>query len=214
MKRFAPATLLALAIISAALFSGCAPEASENGNVAARGPSGSKEKASENQTDPKPSPADTPNSLSSADDRKAGEQTATENQAAGKNGDTPAQPAESVIVNDPAFHDSLTAAADDYLGFVMVNATALTAPTDCRAVVDDAQPLMSHSDDEATHGEKMYFLFAKEITHYLSQDGNPAPEGHVIDVGIYHAMLALSEGLLSPLAHSYLVAALASSDGA
>jgi hypothetical protein len=46
--------------------------------------------------------------------------------------------------------------------------------------VDNTQPLMSQSDDDGTHGEKMYFLFAKEIAHYLNQDEEPAPVGQVL----------------------------------
>ncbi len=42
------------------------------------------------------------------------------------------------------------------------------------------QPTMSTSDHESTHGKKLYFLFAKEIAHYLDQDGSDSPIGQTV----------------------------------
>ena len=62
----------------------------------------------------------------------------------------------------------------------MVNSIALVAPADCAPPSDDARPMMSKSDHESTHGQKLYYLFVKDITHYLSQDGTPSPEGQIL----------------------------------
>lgn len=84
-------------------------------------------------------------------------------------------------VNEPEFHDALLAATKDYLHFGMVNSIALPAPVDCGPDVAPApQPLMSESEHESSHGNKLYFLFAKEIGHYVNHEGKPAPVGQVI----------------------------------
>lgn len=83
-------------------------------------------------------------------------------------------------VNDPAFHAGLTEAIDSYLQFPMANSVALVAPADCAPPSDDPRPMMSNSDHESTHGQKLYYLFVKNITHYLSQDGSPSPEGQIL----------------------------------
>lgn len=84
-------------------------------------------------------------------------------------------------INEPEFHEALLAASEDYLRYGMVNSIALAAPEECRA--DDAtapKPLMSESDHESSHGKKLYFLFAKEIGHYVNPEGKPAPVGQVV----------------------------------
>ena len=89
-----------------------------------------------------------------------------------------------VVVNDPEFHEDLIAAADDYLGFGLVDTRIHVAPTDCAAPAmpgsDVPQPAMSSSDHDSTHGKKLYFLFAKEIAHYLNQDGSDSPVGQTV----------------------------------
>ena len=84
-------------------------------------------------------------------------------------------------INEPEFHDVLIAAAEDYLRFGMVNSIAKPAPADCMpAGPDSPQPFMSQSEHEASHGKKLYFLFAKEIGHYVNPEGDPAPVGQVV----------------------------------
>ena len=82
-------------------------------------------------------------------------------------------------VNEPEFHEALLAATNDYLHFGMVNSIALPAPKDC-APDGAPQPLMSESEHESSHGNKLYFLFAKEIGHYVNHEGKPAPVGQVV----------------------------------
>lgn len=84
------------------------------------------------------------------------------------------------VVNDPAFHPRLTEAVDSYLQYPMVNSVAMEAPAECAAPSDESRPIMSKSVHESTHGGKLYYLFAKDITDYLSQIGNPSPEGQVL----------------------------------
>ena len=84
-------------------------------------------------------------------------------------------------INEPEFHEALIAATEDYLRFGMVNSVALPAPVDCGPPDSDApKPLMSESEHEASHGQKLYFLFAKEIGHYVNPEGKPSPVGQVV----------------------------------
>jgi len=82
-------------------------------------------------------------------------------------------------INEPEFHKVLLAATNDYLQFGMVNSIALAAPQDCEPP-GAPQPLMSESEHESSHGNKLYFLFAKEIGHYVNPENKPAPLGQVI----------------------------------
>ena len=92
----------------------------------------------------------------------------------------PGPPAVQPVVNDPAFHEALLDAVDAYLQYSMVNSVAFQAPAECAAPLSDSPPKLSASVDDDSHGQKLYYLFAKDITHYLSQDGTPAPEGQVL----------------------------------
>ncbi len=84
-------------------------------------------------------------------------------------------------INEPEFHDLLIEATQDYLLYGMVNSIARQAPTDCRPDdADSPQPFMSESEHESSHGKKLYFLFAKEIGHYVNPEGSPAPVGQVV----------------------------------
>ncbi len=84
-------------------------------------------------------------------------------------------------INEPEFHDALSEAIDGYLLYGMVNSIVLPAPTDCRAPEsDEPKPMISESEHEASHGNKLYFLFAKKIGHYVSPGGQPAPVGQVV----------------------------------
>ena len=84
-------------------------------------------------------------------------------------------------INEPEFHELLIEASKDYLYFGMVNSVALPAPAAC-APADSGtpKPFMSESEHESSHGKKLYFLFAKEIGHYVTPKGTPAPVGQVV----------------------------------
>lgn len=90
-------------------------------------------------------------------------------------------------INDEAFHKDLVDAANDYLSYGMViDHDELTAPNigiaDCAPAIapSNPSPSVSQSDDESTHGQKLYFLFASDIAHYMNQDGTKTPVGQTI----------------------------------
>ncbi len=66
---------------------------------------------------------------------------------------------------EPAFHKELKQIAADYLPWGRVDDEMRWAPYLCRAP-RSAVALESASKDEATHGRKLYSLFAKELTDY------------------------------------------------
>ena len=85
------------------------------------------------------------------------------------------------VVNNKSFHEALVESVDAYIRYPMVNAVAEVAPADCKAPTEpEARPKMSQSDDDASHGQKLYYLFAKDITHYLAPDDKDAPVGQVL----------------------------------
>ncbi len=85
------------------------------------------------------------------------------------------------VVNNEAFHESLVESAKTYIRYPMVNSVAEVAPADCAAPTEpEARPKMSESEDDQSHGQKLYYLFAKDITHYLSPEGKDAPVGQVL----------------------------------
>lgn len=86
----------------------------------------------------------------------------------------------SVVINDPAFHEALLSAANDYIQYPMVNTAAMPAPEVGALAMEPPTPLMSDCEDESSHGQKLYYLFAKETAHYLDQDSAPTPVGQTI----------------------------------
>ena len=56
--------------------------------------------------------------------------------------------------------------AQQYTQYVQINSTARLAPTLCAPPMP--QPDMSRSTDAATHGQKLFFLFARDGAKYLS----------------------------------------------
>ena len=93
-------------------------------------------------------------------------------------------------VNDAQFHAAIEAAAKQYLNFTIVNTgsadavAAKLAPVACApaSIIEDPTPKMSQADSDSKtgHGQKLYFLFAKDIVHYLNPDGSDSPVGQVL----------------------------------
>jgi hypothetical protein len=78
------------------------------------------------------------------------------------------------------FHKELLQAAKDYKSWGRVDGSFLWAPVDCR-MPDPAQARFSASDDDNTHGQKLYSLFAKDPNAYLWFDGDkPVAVGQVV----------------------------------
>ncbi|MFK7769393.1 MAG: cytochrome P460 family protein [Mariniblastus sp.] len=84
------------------------------------------------------------------------------------------------MINNPDFHKALDKAVADYLTYGMVNSAPAVGPEECRAPADEPRPSFSQADDETAHGKKLYFLFAKDIGHYLTQDGTTHPVGQTL----------------------------------
>ena len=92
-------------------------------------------------------------------------------------------------VNDASFHPAIKAAAEEYLRFAMVNTTgfeatlAKLAPKDCAPEpppADILDPAAKMSQAESGHDQKLYFLFAKDIAHYVNPDGSESPVGQAL----------------------------------
>jgi cytochrome c553 len=91
-------------------------------------------------------------------------------------------------VNDARFHEAIKAAADEYLKFGLVNtrvnqvAAPRVASQLCKAPMVDVEPepRMSGAAEDASHGQKLYFLFAKDIAHYTNRDGSKSPVGQTL----------------------------------
>ena len=100
-------------------------------------------------------------------------------------GEEPVRPPEP-DVNDPQFHEQLIGVANDYLKFGMVSNDLLALPNvaiaDCAPARDSIppSPQVSESLDSATHGKKLYFLFAKDLGHYLNLENETTPIGQAI----------------------------------
>ena len=86
-------------------------------------------------------------------------------------GATPAPEAEPApVVNDKQFHDKLLEIAKTYPEYGRVDDEMRWAPWLCRAPLP-GRARFSRSSDEATHGKKLYSLFAKYRVSYLGQIG-------------------------------------------
>lgn len=128
-------------------------------------------------------PADSPNEPIKSNSVASGVASGTASDKPGKS--KPAvneaeAPANQPAVNNPVFHDALVTAVNDYLQYSMVNSVAFEAPAQCAAPTNDSPPRLSASEDDQTHGRKLYYLFAKDVTHYLSPNEKPAPVGQVL----------------------------------
>ena len=75
---------------------------------------------------------------------------------------------EPPVANDREFHEALREIARVYKQFPPVDFESRWAPTFCRSPykVDFAVARVSASKDEATHGRKVYYLFAKDRSTY------------------------------------------------
>lgn len=183
MIRMAPVTVLVLTSM-VALNIGCTssnPDSSYNDPGSTASPTNQTAETSQDSTIPTAAENGTP----PVDDQVARKANSAKgiqaNNDTTKNRDDSRDSNVPVIVNNADFHEPLTAAAEQYLEFAMVNSIPLAAPEACAAAApEEAQPMISQSDDTDSHGKKLYFLFAKEIAHYLDQDGSPSPVGQIL----------------------------------
>lgn len=173
LKDAGSLTSILLCLLLVSFVTGCGNGGEANKKVSAKTPLATQ-----------PSKAKVPASQTSATTKKGTEKTAN-NKAADKK-EKPPKPAASKKakpsepdVNNEEFHEVLNTAMEEYLRYGMVNSVANQAPELCRPAAEPA-PLMSESDDDVSHGQKLYFLFAKDISHYMSQESTPAPVGQTI----------------------------------
>ena len=191
----ARATIVLLSAIFACHFFGCSPSASDPdsagnapGQSSSADPNSKNELADSSESTPKSptrnenAPKKTNGPPSEAPDSQRPSSPAKDANSAlavkQKSGPAAGQKSQSTV-NNPDFHEALVGAANQYLEFAMVNSVAIAAPRDC-APASDPDPKFSLSDDQDSHGEKLYFLFTNKIAHYLSQDGTPSPVGQVL----------------------------------
>jgi hypothetical protein len=80
--------------------------------------------------------------------------------------------------NDPAFHKQLLDIAANYSKYGRVDDVGRFAPWMCR-MPPPSLARISESKDTQTHGQKIYFLFAKDRNAYLTPDKEPV-QGQVI----------------------------------
>lgn len=88
-------------------------------------------------------------------------------------------------VNDAQFHAAIEAAAKEYLQFAIVNTSSAEAPTakpepSAAAEFTMEEPAARMSQAKSGHGQKLYFLFAKDSAHYLNPDDSDSPVGQVL----------------------------------
>lgn len=77
--------------------------------------------------------------------------------------------------NDARFHPRLLEIAAEYQTYGLVNPAANVAPAACAAAPDPSVPAsLSHSEDEDSHGKKLYYLFCKELDAYVGEDAHAA----------------------------------------
>jgi hypothetical protein len=84
-----------------------------------------------------------------------------------------------------AFEERLLEIAKTYRGWGKVVDTARVAPRLC--AVPPVRARRSRSDDRATHGTKLYFLYAKDAAGYVAFDERADAPGQVIVKESFHA---------------------------
>ena len=85
-------------------------------------------------------------------------------------------------VNDVRFHPAIKTAAEKYLEYAMVNTASMKVP-DKDATAEEVfleDPAARMSQAESGHDQKLYFLFAKDIAHYVNRDGSESPVGQAL----------------------------------
>ncbi|MDA1193961.1 MAG: cytochrome P460 family protein [Planctomycetota bacterium] len=100
--------------------------------------------------------------------------TGTEEASGGPDGSEPAR----TVVNDERFHEALRAAAASYETFGEVDDLMRWVPGLCRLPTMTIHP--SASTDEATHGGKLFWMFAKQRDAYLNHAYADQPVGQVL----------------------------------
>jgi hypothetical protein len=88
-------------------------------------------------------------------------------------------PAAVASASGPAFESRLLEIAGTYESYGRLDADLRWAPVYCRAPRPPS-PRFSDSRDPATHGQKLYSLFLKEVLAYTSSSAVSSPVGQVV----------------------------------
>jgi hypothetical protein len=88
-------------------------------------------------------------------------------------------PAAVASASEPAFEGRLLEIAGSYESYGRLDADLLWAPVYCR-MPPPPSPRFSDSRDPATHGQKLYSLFVKEVLAYTSLSAVSSPVGQVV----------------------------------
>lgn len=91
---------------------------------------------------------------------------------------SPDRPAPVAVTNDERFHDALRAAVADYGSFGEVDDIMRWVPGLCRMVQLDIH--VSRSPDKATHGDKLFWMFAKDRQAYVDCAQRDQPVGQIL----------------------------------
>jgi hypothetical protein len=88
-------------------------------------------------------------------------------------------PAAVASASGPAFESRLLEIAGSYESYGRLDTDLRWASVYCR-MPPPPRPRFSDSRDPATHGQKLYSLFAKEVLAYTSFSAIPSPVGQVV----------------------------------
>ena len=122
-----------------------------------------------------------------------------------------ATPASLVNSHAPQFDSRVVEIATQYKQYTLVSDTTNWAPSDCRAPIPGGV-VASASDHKATHGGKLYNLYAAKPTEYrATANGTASPVGQVVVKESFAAILVPTDevprkdarGIGIPLPHNY-----------
>jgi len=92
----------------------------------------------------------------------------------------PPELSESFVTDSPQFHAAVLKAAGDYLKYSLVDQHPNWAPSLCAAPSDPPRVAISASEAADSHGQKLYYLFAKQQTAYEYASHGANPVGQVV----------------------------------
>ncbi len=78
------------------------------------------------------------------------------------------------------FHSRLLEIAGEYTSYSLVDPNMNWAPVMCAAPSGPPEPTFSSSDEEDSHGGKLYFLLAADAGQYAVSKSQPSPIGQAI----------------------------------
>ncbi|MDF1702798.1 MAG: hypothetical protein P1V36_16740 [Planctomycetota bacterium] len=104
---------------------------------------------------------------------------------------SPDRPAPVAVTNDARFHAALRTAVADYGSFGEVDDIMRWVPGMCRMVQLDIH--VSRSPDKATHGDKLFWMFAKDRQAYVDCAQRDQPVGQILVKEAWASRPATSE---------------------